>query len=44
VTLTGASTDELLIVDAIRLVHTVEGVTGVESKIAHVDFHPAGGF
>ena len=44
VTLTGASTDELLIVDAIRLVHTVEGVTGVESKIVHVDFHPAGGF
>lgn len=44
VTLTGATTDEQLIVDAVRLAHSVEGVTGVESKIAHLDFHPAGGF
>ena len=38
VTLTGATTDEHLIVDAIRCVHGVEGVVGVHSKIAHVAF------
>jgi cytidylate kinase len=38
VTLTGATSDERLIVEAVRLVHGVEGVVGVESRIAHVAF------
>jgi cytidylate kinase len=42
VILTGASTDEKLIVDAVRLLQGVEGVTGVESKVAHVAFVPHG--
>jgi cytidylate kinase len=41
VTLTGASADEQMIVQAVRLVHKVEGVTGVESKITHLAFRPA---
>lgn len=40
VVLTGATTDEQLIVDAVRLLQGVEGVTCVESKIAHVAFVP----
>jgi cytidylate kinase len=40
VTLTGATTDEKLIVDAVRLLQGVEGVTSVESKINHVAFVP----
>jgi osmotically-inducible protein OsmY len=38
VTLTGATSDERAIVEAVRLTHGVEGVTGVESKIAHIAF------
>lgn len=40
VLLTGASIDEHMIVDAIRLLQGVEGVKGVESKVAHVAFVP----
>jgi cytidylate kinase len=40
VTLTGATTDEKLIVDAVRLLHGVVGVRRVESKISHVAFVP----
>jgi cytidylate kinase len=40
VTLTGATSDERLIVEAVRLVQGVEGVKGVESKIAHIAFRP----
>jgi cytidylate kinase len=40
VILTGATTDEKLIVDAVRLLQGVEGVTGVESKVAHIAFVP----
>jgi hypothetical protein len=40
VTLTGATTDEKLIVDAVRLLHGVEGVRRVESRITHVAFVP----
>jgi cytidylate kinase len=40
VTLTGATSDEHLIVDAVRLVQGVQGVRGVESKIAHIAFRP----
>jgi cytidylate kinase len=40
VTLTGAATDPQLIADAVRLVHGVEGVTGVESQIEQVAFVP----
>ena len=40
VTLTGATTDEKLIVDAVRLLLGVEGVTGVESKVTYVAFVP----
>jgi cytidylate kinase len=40
VTLTGATSDERVIVEAVRLVHGVEGVAGVESKIAHIAFRP----
>ena len=42
VILTGATTDEKLIVDVVRLLHGVEGVTGVESKVAYVAFVPHG--
>jgi len=38
VTLTGATSDERVIVEAVRLVHGVEGVAGVESKITHIAF------
>jgi cytidylate kinase len=40
VVLTGATTDEHLIVEAIRLLQGVEGVTGVASKVEHVAFTP----
>jgi cytidylate kinase len=40
VTLTGATTDEKLIVDAVRLLHGIEGVRRVESRITHVAFVP----
>lgn len=38
VTLTGATTDERMMVEAVRLVHGVEGVTGVECKMTHIEF------
>lgn len=40
VTLTGATTDEHLIVEVVRLLQGVQGVTGVISKIEHVAFIP----
>ncbi len=40
VTLTGATTDEKLIVDAVRLLHGIAGVRRVESRIHHVAFVP----
>ncbi len=40
VTLTGATTDEQMIVEAVRLLQGVEGVTGVTSKIGHIAFTP----
>jgi cytidylate kinase len=40
VILTGATTDEKLIVDAVRLLHGIEGVRRVESRITHVAFVP----
>ena len=40
VLLTGATTDEQMIVEAVRLVQSVEGVTAVESKVRHVAFVP----
>jgi cytidylate kinase len=41
VTLVGATSDEQLIVEAVRLIHTVEGVKSVESRIAHLAFRPS---
>jgi osmotically-inducible protein OsmY len=41
VTLTGATSDERTIVEIVRLVHGIEGVTGVESRIAHIAFRPS---
>jgi cytidylate kinase len=38
VALTGATTDERLIVEAVRLAHSIDGVTGVESKMSHIAF------
>jgi cytidylate kinase len=40
VILTGATTDEQLIVEAVRLLQGVEGVTGVTSRIEHIAFAP----
>ena len=40
VTLIGATIDEHLIVEAVRLLQDVEGVIGVTSKIEHVAFTP----
>jgi cytidylate kinase len=40
VLLTGATTDEQMIVDAVRLLQGVDGVTTVESRVAHVAFVP----
>lgn len=42
VTLTGATTDEQIIVTAVRLLQEVEGVRGVECRIRHVAFVPHG--
>lgn len=42
VVLTGATSDSTLVVDAVRLVQTVPGVAGVESRIRYVDFHGPG--
>jgi cytidylate kinase len=42
VVLTGATTDQHLIVEGIRLLQGVEGVTRVESRVAHVAFVPPG--
>jgi cytidylate kinase len=41
VTLTGATSNEQLIVEAVRLVHTIDGVKGVESRIRHIAFQPS---
>ena len=41
VTLTGASSDERMIAEIVRLMHSVEGVVAVESKIIHLSFRPA---
>lgn len=40
VLLSGASTDEHMIVDALRLLQGIEGVKGVECRVAHVAFVP----
>ncbi len=40
VLLTGATTDEFMVVEALRLIQGIEGVSGVESKVAHVAFVP----
>ena len=40
VTLRGATSDERLMTDIVRLVHGVDGVAGVESKIAYIAFRP----
>ncbi len=42
VVLTGATTDEHLIVETVRLLQGVPGVTGVVSQIEHVAFTPHG--
>lgn len=42
VTLTGATTDEKLIVEVVRLLQGIEGVERVESKISHIAFAPHG--
>jgi osmotically-inducible protein OsmY len=42
VTLMGGASDERMIVEALRLAHKVEGVTSVESQIAHIAFVPPG--
>ena len=41
VTLTGATCDERIIVDVVRLMHSVDGVAAVESKVTHIAFRPA---
>jgi len=41
VTLIGATSDERIMVDAIRTVHRVYGIAGVECKIAHLAFRPS---
>ena len=41
VTLTGATSDERVIVEAVRLVHGVEGVAGVECRMTHIAFRPS---
>jgi cytidylate kinase len=41
VTLIGGTSDERIIVDAIRLVHAVDGVTGVESQMRVISFQPS---
>lgn len=41
VTLTGATSDERAIAEIVRLMHQIEGITGVESRIAHIAFRPS---
>jgi cytidylate kinase len=41
VTLTGGCSDERMIVEAVRFVHTIEGVTGVTSEVRHISFQPS---
>jgi len=41
VTLMGATSDERMIVEAVRVVQRVEGVTGVESQIRIIAFQPS---
>ena len=41
VTLIGGCSDERMIVQAVRYVHTVEGVTGVTSEVKHISFQPS---
>jgi hypothetical protein len=41
VTLTGGCSDERMIVEAVRFVHTLEGVTGVTSEVKHISFQPS---
>jgi cytidylate kinase len=41
VTLTGGCSDERKIVEAVRFVHTIEGVTGVVSEVRHISFQPS---
>jgi cytidylate kinase len=40
VTLMGGASDDRMIVEALRITHSVEGVLSVESKIAHIAFVP----
>lgn len=42
VLLTGATTDEQITVEAVRMLQNVEGVKGVECKVRHVAFVPPG--
>ena len=39
VVLMGGLSDERMIIEAVRLVHGVEGVRGVESRIKVIGFH-----
>jgi osmotically-inducible protein OsmY len=41
VTLTGGCSDERMIVEAVRFVHTIEGVTGVTSEVRQISFQPS---
>jgi len=41
VTLTGGCSDERMIVQAVRFVHTLEGVTGVTSEVKYISFQPS---
>ena len=41
VALMGGTSDERIIVDAIRLVHAVDGITGVESQMRVITFQPS---
>ena len=41
VTLIGGCSDQRMIVQAVRYVHTVEGVTGVTSEVKHISFQPS---
>ena len=41
VTLTGGCSDERMIVEAVRFVHTIHGVTGVTSEVRHISFQPS---
>ena len=43
VTLVGACSDAKMISDVVRLVHGIDGVRSVESRIEHISFVPSGG-